>query len=708
MNLATTFTLKTREGSKRLLVLFIVLILLGSLFARWIQTDFGRIKIEQISIDARGAELTGELYYPAGTTSKDLYPGIVITHGGGCTYMTSRIWAQELARRDFVVLNVNVYGAGTSAQPVYDENDKGIEAFERDLTPMGLIDAKNFLSSLTFVDSERIGMAGHSMGSRRTGYAAVMDCGYFTLNDRLVNILYDTFNVQLTEAEIYTDADTLAEKYLNTDQLSHYQDLAEATANDYNQELQAICIIGGDAPVVNQMQAVTVAGYEVMRNCQVNLGLLNGDFDVNYYDFEKRDSTKLSWHTGSENIQLETWYAIDDETDSSSILGEIYETSVVDNAELDAAFTDRSARIIMRNNENHSRNFFSVETTSDLIKYFEQALKYNRGDLSSSSAQAIPATNNTWMWRTAGNTVAMLSMFGMLLALASLIFKSKDFECCVCSTVEGSVPPLNKKMFWGLSAVTVVFSFVVMYMANKYGVTLFTPSQLLPLGLTAAHTVYFLIGLAIMSAVLLAVYVFVNKKQHGITGLVPLNIKMNVRSILKCILASLLLLCAAYGSLMVIDYFFGQDYRAWMTAFTEMKADFWFAGIPYAVIIFPLFVIIGAAVNYTVRTDLPEWLDTLILIVVNSLGIWLCCLANYAIAKVSYDGTLFSVFNISYQFLLSVPITLYLSRKLFRLTKNIWTGAALNTIIIVWSMMGSLGINDAYIGQTLLSNFLNV
>ena len=87
--------------------------------------------------------------------------------------MSSRIWAEELARRNFVVLNVSAYGAGTSAQPDYDENDQGIEGLDGNLTPMGLLDAKAFLSSLSFVDSTRIGMAGHSMGSRRTGYALV-------------------------------------------------------------------------------------------------------------------------------------------------------------------------------------------------------------------------------------------------------------------------------------------------------------------------------------------------------------------------------------------------------------------------------------------------------------------------------------------------------------------------------------------------------
>lgn len=40
------FTLKTKQGSKRLLALFICLILLCSFLARLVQTDFGTIKVE--------------------------------------------------------------------------------------------------------------------------------------------------------------------------------------------------------------------------------------------------------------------------------------------------------------------------------------------------------------------------------------------------------------------------------------------------------------------------------------------------------------------------------------------------------------------------------------------------------------------------------------------------------------------------------------
>lgn len=698
------FTLKTFEGCKRLFVLFLIVILVSSFFARLVQTDFGKIKVEPIIIDARGAELTAELYYPVGTTSKDLYPGLVITHGGGCTYETSRIWAAELARREFVVLNVSAYGAGMSAQPDYDENDQGINGLNGDLTAMGLLDAKNFLSSLEFVDSERIGMAGHSMGSRRTGYAAVMDCGYLSLNDRLVNILADSFGQSFTAEEINEDAMTLAEARLNADQLAHFVSLAQLATDDYNKELQAICLIGGDGKIITPMQTVTVAGHEVLRNCRVNLGLLNGDFDTSYYDYGSREATRQAWGTGSEDVQLETWYAMDDVAGVSQIVGKLYETSVEENDALAAGLEARSMNIIIRNNETHSKNFFSIATTSDLVKYFEQTLQYNRGDLAA-GADALDASDSIWVWRALGNALSLFAMIGMLAALAGMIYRTKAYEGCVCEAPKKTAP--SAKIYWALGVLTIILTYIATYLTNKNGFRLYNPGPFLPLGRTATLTMYFLLALTVLSVIMLIINVIISKITTGKTGLADLNIAISPVKILKSIGVALLLLCAAYGSLMVIDYFFGQDYRTWMTVFAKMKPEYWFMGLKYALFAFPMYIIMGAAVNYGVRTDIPAWKDDLIAIIVNSAGVWILCFVNIFIAKTAYDGTLYSSFICSYQFNIFVPLTVFLARKLYRITNNIWTGAALNTCLVVWSMCCCLGINDIYNGQFPIGNLLN-
>ena len=64
--------------------------------------------------------------------------------------------------------------------------------------------------------------------------------------------------------------------------------------------------------------------------------------------------------------------------------------------------------------------------------------------------------------------------------------------------------------------------------------------------------------------------------------------------------------------------------------------------------------------------------------------------------------------NFKFYSVLWVPITVYLARKMYNLTKNVWTGALLNTFIITWSIMSSLGVNDTFWGQHWVGNFFNI
>ena len=252
-----SFTLKSKAGCKKLLALFIVLILVSSFFAQLVQTNGGTIKVEPIMIDARGAELSAELYYPAGTIGDDKLPAVIVNHGGGCIYGTMKNIAEELARRGFVVLNISAYGSGLSAQPDYDDAGQGINGFYQSLravegqqsflptaTPMGLHDAINFVRSLEMVDKENIGMVGHSMGAYRTSAAAALDCGFLTFNDIMLNILCEDFGQSFTEEEIGQNADELAKARLNDDQLAHYNALRAFEEEKFNTRLRSEIVLG--------------------------------------------------------------------------------------------------------------------------------------------------------------------------------------------------------------------------------------------------------------------------------------------------------------------------------------------------------------------------------------------------------------------------------------------------------------------------------
>ena len=162
---------ETTDGCKRLLTICLIIILLFSCIARSIVTDMGRIKNERIRIDARGAVLDGELYYPAGIDDQANLPAVIVTHGAGCTHRVMNGICLELARRGFVVYAFTANGTGNSEFPKRDEIGSGEENYNQRETPGGLLDALNFVRTLKFVDQTRIGMVGHSQGSRRTAYA---------------------------------------------------------------------------------------------------------------------------------------------------------------------------------------------------------------------------------------------------------------------------------------------------------------------------------------------------------------------------------------------------------------------------------------------------------------------------------------------------------------------------------------------------------
>ena len=120
-------TLKSKEGAWKLLSIFIVAIILCGFIARMFSSSGGTIKISRVTYDSRGATANADLYYPAGVSDKDSLPAVLVAHGGGVSKGVVQGMAEELARRGYVVLNVDAYGSGLSEQPKYDEGGQGID-----------------------------------------------------------------------------------------------------------------------------------------------------------------------------------------------------------------------------------------------------------------------------------------------------------------------------------------------------------------------------------------------------------------------------------------------------------------------------------------------------------------------------------------------------------------------------------------------------
>lgn len=700
------FSLRTKAGCCRVLAICLAVILVCGLFAHVLSTNMGKVKITRIKYDTRGASVDADLYYPIGTDSHDKLPAVVVAHGGGVAKGVTQGMAEEYARRGYVVLNVSAYGAGTSEQPNYDDFEMGVDQFVIWFSACGVLDAVEYVRTLEFVDQTRIGVVGHSLGAMRAMIAAVEDCGYLTYNDRLINILYDTFGQEFTVEEIGMDAEVLAAERLNEDQLAYFNALKDECKAHYDTRIKSICLLGTDGGQVISLSPVQVAGHEIMRNVQTNFAVLLSNWDHNVPTFVNRDRSGEYWHDTEEVVDGQ-WYVLDTLNQTATEPGVFFETSVSENPELKAGIDARAARVFNFYDETHSKNFFSIQSTAHSVEFLNETLQYNGGELGAADATPLSSTNTIFVWREILTLIAMLGMIAMLFPVVGLLLQIPYFAKGIPAESKSEGKPTNKKQYWSFSIVTVVIGFIAMYITNKLEPPMLPIIKSLPFFPSWWLTVLFILILGVASAVLLAVYAAMDKKDCGKSYLSELNFGIGLKNIFKALLVSIVVIIAAYTSFMLLQYLFNEDYRFWMAAFTEMRAEYWRYLWRYAIILLPGFLLIGAATNYSVRTDIPQWKDTLSTVVINSMGVWLLCLVNYLCLR-STD-VLFSSFISSYGFLVIVPITVYITRKMYLLTKSIWYGALINALLLSWNILSCCGLHcDFFYGQNWLSAFLGM
>ncbi len=700
-----TFSLQTREGCKRWLAILFALVMVFSCIAQLLSSSGNRVKVENVTFDMRGAEINGDLYYPAGVTDEQKYPAVILAPGAGVVKENLRGLAEELARRDYVVLNVNPYGNGLSETPVYNENDMGPDQFNIFGTPLGVLDAVDFVRTMEFVDHTRIGLSGHSQGSRRTGYAALMDCGYYTFNDVLLILLHDTFALDISEEDISADADTIAAERLTPEALTVYRQLKEKYAADYETMTRSLCLLGSTAQYCNPVQTVDVAGHEVKRTCKVNMGIINGTYDFGYVGFNNAADTKAAWYIPeAEDIVDEGYYALDDLTGTSKLIGQFRKDTILNNEELAKAIADRSLRIVMQSPVTHSAEFFTRKTFAKVVDFFNQTLDQNAG------SGATPESAITFHWRELMNLLATFAMLGMLIPFIALFLLDRRY-----AGIRGQTADDDKKdQPWVVCLITLLsvgVGFLALYLASG-GKTIFSFKANLtyPLMLTCWTTVHLTVWLAVLALVPMAVYLVCTRKFKNFLSFLKAQFTVGIMNILRSVFIGIAFVAAAYLVLEVIEYFFQQDFRWFMTAYTMLKANHWWYVLTYAILLLPFFLVISFGVNYVSDRTLQgrkPWMDLLITVLVNSVGLWLCWLLTVIFLHTGVTkGYAFCNFILTYGALVTVPINVFILRASYQKTRTIWTGAVICALMVAWLLVSTSGMNGMYIPQSWFSIFL--
>lgn len=141
----------TKRSGWWLLIVGLLLAVGGAVLASRIQTADG-VSVRDIRFAGTGGKtMSALLYVPAGATPSAKAPGILAVHGYINSRETQDGFAIEFARRGYVVLAIDQTGHGYSDGPAFSNGFGG---------PDGL----RYLRSLPMVDTDNVGLEGHSMG----------------------------------------------------------------------------------------------------------------------------------------------------------------------------------------------------------------------------------------------------------------------------------------------------------------------------------------------------------------------------------------------------------------------------------------------------------------------------------------------------------------------------------------------------------------
>ncbi len=134
-----------------LIVAGLVIVLAGAFLAQLVRTADGTTVRDIRFTGTNGTVMSALLYVPKNATPADPAPGILAVHGYINSRETQDGFAIEFARRGYVVLSLDQTGHGYSGGAAFSNGFGG---------PDGL----QYLRSLPMVDTNQIGLEGHSMG----------------------------------------------------------------------------------------------------------------------------------------------------------------------------------------------------------------------------------------------------------------------------------------------------------------------------------------------------------------------------------------------------------------------------------------------------------------------------------------------------------------------------------------------------------------
>ena len=656
------------------LIVCILVIFLSSFIASAIQSNGWSIEVTDlrdaenegtaISLTGEETEINGKvvsgiLFKPKDATADNPLPAVVLTHG----YLNNREMqlqnAIELARRGFVVLTVDREGHGNY------ENSGETSAV---MATSGLYDSVKYLYNMDYVDKDKIGISGHSMGGMTTAMTLMQDRQLGLVSAGLIQA-WSTFmgagadvDVGMLKAQddefFFTTNEgedgTISREYLSTQAAKTFIGNTELEGDVVSGAIyvngQAVETTGGQETEGAFRVVYEISGVHPQNHCSVE----GANAVVNF--FYNAFGTPNGYEYISEGNQV--WWV----KEAFSLIGMI--------------------------------GFFALIFPLVSLLLTTPVFRSLRVAKQQVVEETVVVTDETGAEQT--------------MVCQKLVWDGANIPL-----QPKPLKGVQKNISYWLAAIGIMLfsGFSIHSICTEYGSKWFPNTQLYPQDTTNWVAMWAVCSALFSLAVILFFWLantVVNKIRYGDNYLeyqenpfAAGKIATGLGGLLKTFVLALLVL----GILMAVLYtnwaIWTVDFRIWTLAVKVFDMGVLLPTIVRYGVFFGIFFIVSALFNETYRaSNIPEWASTLINVFFNFFGVLLVIAIQYG--EFTSTGVMWQPdMNLGYIVLFPmVPIlaiATVISRRMTAKTGNMWLGAFINTLLFTLITCSNTASSFAYI-----------
>lgn len=656
------------------LIVCILVIFLSSFIASAIQSNGWSIEVTDlrdaenegtaISLTGEETEINGKvvsgiLFKPGDATADNPLPAVVLTHG----YLNNREMqlqnAIELARRGFVVLTVDREGHGNY------ENSGEQSAL---MATSGLYDSVKYLYNMDYVDKDKIGISGHSMGGMTTAMTLLQDMQLGLVSAGLIQA-WSTFmgagadvDVGMLKAQddefFFTTNEgedgTISREYLSTQAAKTFIGNTELEGDVVSGAIyvngQAVETTGGQETEGAFRVVYEISGVHPQNHCSVE----GANAVVNF--FYNAFGTPNGYEYISEGNQV--WWV----KEAFSLIGMI--------------------------------GFFALIFPLVSLLLTTPVFRSLRVAKQQVVEETVVVTDETGAEQT--------------MVCQKLVWDGANIPL-----QPKPLKGVQKNISYWLAAIGIMLfsGFSIHSICTEYGSKWFPNTQLYPQDTTNWVAMWAVCSALFSLAIILFFWLantVVNKIRYGDNYLeyqenpfAAGKIATGLGGLLKTFVLALLVL----GILMAVLYtnwaIWTVDFRIWTLAVKVFDMGVLLPTIVRYGVFFGIFFIVSALFNETYRaSNIPEWASTLINVFFNFFGVLLVIAIQYG--EFTSTGVMWQPdMNLGYIVLFPmVPIlaiATVISRRMTAKTGNMWLGAFINTLLFTLITCSNTASSFAYI-----------